>query len=86
MRSTVMLLGTAMPFPLPDLNKLTTDTPYEERHFPSLGLMGSFELELRRENGGIPYILATQSSRQWGTYEIRHKITTDEVRLLDSES
>ena len=85
MRSTVMLLGTAMPFPLPDLNKLTIDTPYEERHFPSLGLMGGFELELRREND-VPHILATQSSRQWGTYEIRHKITTDEVRLLDPES
>lgn len=84
MRSTVMLLGTAMPFPLPDLNRLTKETPEAERYFASLGLMGGFGLELSRKADNQPYIIATQSSRQWGTYEIRHKITTSEVQLLDS--
>lgn len=85
MRSTVVRLGTAMPFPLPDLSKLTTETPEEERHFPSLGLMGGFGLELFEDADNQPYIVATQSSRQWGTYEIRHKITASEVLLLDAK-
>lgn len=83
-RSTVTLLGTAMPYPLPNLSSLTAETPAAERYFASLGLMGGFELELFREDCSQLYIIATQSSRQWGTFEVRHKITASEVRLLDS--
>jgi hypothetical protein len=49
MRSTVTRLGTAMPFPLPDLRRLTAATPEDERYFASLGLMGGFLLELRED-------------------------------------
>lgn len=83
MRSTVTLLGTAMPFPLPDLARLAGASE-EDRHFPSLGLMGGFELELLEDTEGQPYLLATQSIRQWGTFEIRHRITASEVKLLDA--
>ena len=86
MRSTVITLGTAMPFPLPRLEKLGAEGSIDERYFASLGLMGGFELVLHHEQNGTPYIIATQSSRQWGTYEIRHRITTDEVRLLETEA
>lgn len=68
MRSTVTLLGTAMPFPLPDLARLAGASE-EERHFSSLGLMGGFELELFEGAEGQPYIVATQSGRQWGTFQ-----------------
>ena len=86
MRSTVIGLGTAMPFPLPDLNTLTRETPEEECHFPSMGLMGGFEIKLFTDSDNQPYVLATQSSRQWGTYEIQHKISASEVRLLNTEA
>lgn len=82
MRSTVSLHGTGMPFPFPDLNRLDQSTPSEERHFPSFGLMGGFDLELRHDDDGRPFIEASCGSRQWGSYSVEHRITADEVRRL----
>jgi hypothetical protein len=79
MRSTVTRLGTAMPFPLPDLRRLTAATPEDKRYFASLGLMGGFLLELREDKEQEPYILSEYWSRQWGTESVRNKITASEV-------
>jgi hypothetical protein len=85
MRSTVTCLGTEMPYPLPDLRRLTAATPEEERYFASLGLMGGFLLELHQEEMGDPLILSEYWSRQWGSDSVRHKITVSEVLKLDGE-
>ncbi|HWF10462.1 MAG TPA: hypothetical protein VG297_18470 [Bryobacteraceae bacterium] len=79
MRSTVTRLGTAMPFPLPDLRRLTAATPEDERCFASLGLMGGFLLELREDKEQEPYILSEYWSRQRGAESVRNKITASEV-------
>lgn len=84
MRSSVTCFGTEMPYPLPDLQRLTRETPEEERYFPSLGLMGGFLLELRQGEGHGPYILSKSGSRQGGS--ACHKITVFEVRELEDES
>jgi hypothetical protein len=85
MRSTVTCLGTEMPYPLPDLRRLTAATPEEERYFASLRLMGGFLLELQEDERQNPYILSEYWSRQWGTDSVRHKITVSEVLELDDE-
>jgi hypothetical protein len=85
MRSTVTCLGTEMPYPLPDLRRLTPATPEEERYFASLGLMGGFLLELKQDERQNPYILSKHWSRQWGNI-VRHKITVSEVLELDDEA
>jgi hypothetical protein len=85
MRSTVTCLGTEMPYPLPDLRRLTAATPEEERYFASLGLMGGFHLELYQDERQNPYILSEYWSRQWGAHSVRHKITVSEVLELDDE-
>jgi hypothetical protein len=85
MRSTVTCLGTELPYPLPDLRRLTAATPEEERYFASLGLMGGFLLELHQEEMGDPLILSEYWSRQWGSGSVRHKITVSEVLKLDGE-
>jgi hypothetical protein len=85
MRSTVTCLGTEMPYPLPDLRRLTAATPEEERYFASLYLMGGFLLELKQDERQKPYILSEYWSRQWGDHIVRHKITVSEVLELDDE-
>ena len=85
MRSTVTCLGTEMPYPLPDLRRLTAATPQEERYFASLGLMGGFLLELQQDEKQNPYILSEYWSRQWGTDSVRHKITVSKVLPLEDE-
>lgn len=86
MRSTVTGLGTAMPFPLPDLQRLTAATPEDKRYFASLGMMGGFLLELREDEEQEPYILSEYWSRQWGSESVRHKITASEVLLVDNQT
>lgn len=81
MRSMVTRSGTAMPFPLPDLRKLTIQTPEEERFFASLGLMGGFSLELREDEEKRPYILSSCWSRQGGSTD--HKVTSSEVLRIE---
>jgi hypothetical protein len=83
MRSTVTCLGTEMPYPLPDLGRLTAATPEEECYFPSLGLMGGFHLEIHRDERQNPYVLSEYWSRQWGDHSVRHKITVSGVLKLD---
>lgn len=86
LRSTVTYLGTDMPYPLPDLSKLSTHTPEAERYFPSRGLMGGFSLELNQDDEQNPYIISTHWSRQWEGEFRRHKITPFEVfRLPDTD-
>ncbi|HTF65095.1 MAG TPA: hypothetical protein VK638_20660 [Edaphobacter sp.] len=85
MRSTVTCLGTEMPYPLPDLRRLTAATPEEERYFASLGLMGGFLLELQQDERKNPYILSKYWSRQWGAHFVSHKITVSEVLELEGE-
>jgi hypothetical protein len=82
MRSTVTCLGTEMPYPLPDLQKLTASIPEEKRYFASLGLVGGFLLELHEDEGQNPYILSEIWSRQWGADSVRHMITVSEVLSL----
>jgi len=86
MRSTVTRLGTAMPFPLPELRRLTGATPKDNRYFASVGLMGGFLLELREDNEQEPYILSEYWSRQWGSESVRHKITASEVLHVDDQA
>lgn len=85
MRSTVTSLGTEMPYPLPDVRKLTEAIPEAERYFASPGLMGGFLLELREGEKEGQYILSEYWSRQWGSCSIRHKITASEAVRLDDE-
>jgi hypothetical protein len=47
--------------------------------------MGGFHLELHQDERQNPYILSEYSSRQWGDYSVRHKITVSEVLQLDDE-
>ena len=84
-RSTVTCLRTEMPYPLPDLRRLTAETPETERYFASPGLMGGFLLELHQDERQGSYILSDHWSRQWGT-TIRHKITTSEILQLEDEA
>ena len=86
MRSTVVSLGTQMPYPLPEPHLLSEEVPSEERYFASPGLMGGFMLVLREDERHSPYILSQYWSRQWGTGSVRHKITTSEVLCLSDES
>jgi hypothetical protein len=85
MRSTVTCLGTEMPYPLPDLQRLTDATPEEKRYFASLGLMGGFLLELRQDERQNPYIRSKYWSRQWGADFVSHKITVSQVLELNDE-
>lgn len=84
MRCTVTCHGTEMPYPLPDLQDLTSETPEEMRYFASLGLMGGFVLELMRDDEGHPYILSAYWSRQWGI-TVHHKISLFEIISLGEE-
>jgi hypothetical protein len=86
LRSAVICLGTQMPYPLPDLRLLTALTPEKERYFASPGLMGGFLLELREDEEHGRYILSEHWSRQWGSFLVRHKITTSEVLKLSEEA
>jgi hypothetical protein len=85
MRSTVTCLGTGMPYPLPELRRLTAAVPEKERYFASFGLMGGFHLELHEDEKHNPYVIAECSSRQWGADSVRHKITVSEIVELDDE-
>ena len=85
MRSTIVSLGTQMPYPLPEPRLLSEDVPSKERYFGSPGLMGGFMLVLRKDENHRPYILSEYWSRQWGASSVRHKITTSEVRRLSDE-
>jgi hypothetical protein len=82
MRSTVICLGTQMPYPLPDLRLLTGSIPEKDRYFASPGLMGGFFLELREDEKHSRYVISEYSSRQWGSFSVRHKITPSEVIAL----
>jgi hypothetical protein len=82
MRSTVTCLGTQMPYPLPDLRLLTGSVPEKDRYFASPGLMGGFFLELREDEKHNRYVISEYSSRQWGSFSVRHKITPSEVLAL----
>ena len=86
LRCTVISLGTEMPYPLPNLQRLNASTPENERYFASPGLMGGFLLELKRNEGEPPYVLSEYWSRQWGTHSVRHKIGLSEVLELDERS
>jgi len=85
MRSTVVILGTQMPYPLPELHLLSEDVPSKDRYFASPGLMGGFMLVLREDEKQNPYILSEYWSRQWGADSVCHKITTSEVLRLAGE-
>ena len=85
MRSTVVSLGTQMPYPLPEPHSLSEHVPSKERYFASPGLMGGFMLVLGEDEKHNPYILSEYWSRQWGADSVRHKITTSEVRRLSDE-
>ena len=86
LRCTVISLGAEMPYPLPNLQRLNASTPENERYFASLGLMGGFLLELKRDEGERPYVLSEYWSRQWGTHSVRHQIGLSEVLKLDERS
>jgi hypothetical protein len=85
MRSTVISLGTEMPYPLPEPGSLSEDIPSEKRYFASPGLMGGFKLTLSEDENHRRYILSEYWGRQWGASSVRHKITTSEVRRLPDE-
>ena len=85
MRSTVTSLGTQMPYPLPDLRRLTASTPQQERYFASPGLMGGFLLEPREDDSHAKHIISEHWSRQWGG-TVRHRITPFEIVLLAEEA
>ena len=85
LRSTVLDLGTEMPYPLPEPHSLSEHVPSDKRYFPSPGLMGGFMLTLGEDEEHNPYIVSEYWSRQWGADSVRHKITTSEVRRLSEE-